>query len=137
MNIEQAKHSARAFYLAFERCMEERPLSGGQIQSLAVPALVCAAFSVELGLKALLLRKGHEIKGHNLAELFGALDQATQTRIATETGLVDAEFASSLREAGDVFDEWRYIHEEKEAKVASPKFLSAMARAALAELDRT
>jgi hypothetical protein len=136
MNIEQAKHSAQAFYLAFERCMEERSLSGGQTQFLAVPALVCAAFSVELGLKALLLRKGQEIRGHNLAGLFEALDQATQTRISTATGVVDADFASSLQEAGDVFDEWRYIH-EKEAKVASPKFLSAMAKATLAELDRT
>lgn len=53
VNQCQAQNSSKAFYIAYQRCMEQRPLSNGQIQFLVVPAIVCAAFSIELGFKAL------------------------------------------------------------------------------------
>lgn len=128
MNIAQAQNSSRAFYLAFQRCMEQRPLLNGQVQFLVVPAVVCAAFSIELGLKAIVLRAGGSVSGHKLKELFGALEPPTQQLIFAAVGIERQEFDSSLEVASDAFVEWRYIHELESTNV-DMEFLSKLSKA--------
>ena len=89
MNIDQAQHQSAAFYLAFQRCMEQRPLPGGQIQFLGVPGVVCIAFSIELGFKTLILKSGGTPRGHNLNDLFSCLPRNSSLR---DTSLQRWEF---------------------------------------------
>jgi hypothetical protein len=126
MNFDQAKHSARAFRLAAQRCGEMHRLPGGPLERLAVPELVCAAFSAELALKALLVAAGKQIRGHNLKNLFDELDAETQKKIIAATSVPEQEFLVRLNAVATVFDDWRYIH-EKPALSTSPVFLEALA----------
>ena len=48
-----ARDQSYVFYLAAQRCNEFLRLPSGYLQFLFVPSLVCYAFSVEVGLKAL------------------------------------------------------------------------------------
>ena len=127
MNIDQAHNSAKAFLIAFSRCMELRPKKDGEFERLAVPGIVCAAFSAELGLKALLLASGKNVKGHNLQTLFEELDEATQKKIISASGIAGPPFRSSLAASANVFDEWRYVH-EKSGLNAFPAFLGTLAQ---------
>src|SRR5437764_1354141 len=64
MNLDQAENLARSFGIAFRRCEEQRTIGNGQFEMPIAPAIVCAAFSIELGLKALILRCGGSPWGH-------------------------------------------------------------------------
>ncbi len=115
MNSEQAKNSSKAFYLAFLRCLEQRSLPDGQVQFLAIPAIVCAAFSIELGLKFLVLQSGNEASGHKLKVLFDKLELPAQQLIVTKVGLPRQEFDANLETASNTFVEWRYVYEQDSA----------------------
>lgn len=128
MNLEQAQNSSKAFYLAFQRCIEQRQLPNGQVQFLVVPGVVCVAFSIELGFKALVLRAGGSVSGHKLKELFNALEPSTQQIIFEAVDIERQKFESSLEAASNAFVEWRYIYEQESANV-DMEFLSKLAKA--------
>ncbi|MCL4316519.1 MAG: hypothetical protein M1527_06760 [Gammaproteobacteria bacterium] len=132
MNSKQARNSSRAFHLAAARCNEMKPLPGGQVETLAVPAIVCEAFSIELALKALLL---DAMKSHDLKKLFDGLDASIQKKIVAATGIEEKDFHASLSAAAKAFDEWRYVH-EKETLSISTAFLSTLAKAAQHVLNK-
>ena len=132
MKSKRARDSSRAFHLAAERCNEKRPLPGGQIEILAIPAIVCEAFSIELAFKALLI---DALKSHDLKKLFDGLEPALKEKIILATGMAEGIFYSSLEAAAKSFDEWRYVH-EKEALSASTEFLSKLANAAQQVLSK-
>lgn len=132
MNSKQARDSSQAFYLAAGRCNEERPLPGGKLERLAVPAIVCEAFSIELALKALLL---DALKIHDLKKLFDALDPSIQKAMISATKMEEQDFRASLSTAAKAFDDWRYVH-EKEALSVSTVFLSTLANAAQQVLNK-
>ena len=110
-DVSQAQNSSRGFYLAFQRCMEERLLPSNKVEVLLVPAVVCAAFSIELGFKTLLLRAGRSACGHNLQDLFNKLEPATQNAIVGAVGIERQEFDASLKAVCDAFVGWRYLYE--------------------------
>lgn len=126
MNLDQARNSSKSFYLAFQRNMEQRTVSPGQVQLLVVPAVVCAAFSIELGLKALLLQAGKQASGHKLAELFAKLESPMQQVLVEGVGLDKKQFSVSLEAASYIFVEWRYLY-EKDSANADIEFLSKLA----------
>lgn len=128
MNINQAHNLANSFLLAARRCMEARSLPTGQVQMLAVPGVACLAFSIEVGLKAIILSEGGSSSGHKLDELFKKTSKVTQNMIVQEVGLDQARFAKSLGAASDVFVEWRYIYEQDYAH-ADTEFLTKLADA--------
>lgn len=128
MNIEQSQNSSRAFFLAFQRCMGQVQLPNGQVEFLGVPAVVNAAFSVELGFKALVLRSGRSVSGHKLNDLFCKLDAPTQQLIVEAVGLERQVFDTSLETVSNAFIEWRYIYERESAHV-DMAFLSSLANA--------
>ena len=125
----RARDQARAFFLAAQRCNEFRPLPPGDLQFLQVPTLVCYAFSVEVGLKALALFEGGEAaRGHDLKDLFGALSPGRQERIVRNTGH-PTFFDSDLDVVRDAFDVWRYIHEKGHGVNTNLGFLQRLAAA--------
>jgi hypothetical protein len=124
----KAPNQARAFFIAYERCMERRPLRGGDYQMPFVPAVVCLAFSIELGLKALGEREGSILRGHQLDELFAKLSVGLQESLRKETGFPPGDFNGALSSASKTFVEWRYVHEQATPDVNVP-FLVSLGRA--------
>lgn len=87
------------------------------IALMAMPAW--AAFAVEMGLKTLLVHSSSEIKpeGHNLAQLFGRLPRDIQEIVKNMTmvnlPMLDInDFSKLLRKHKEVFEHWRYFHED-------------------------
>lgn len=112
---EGARNQSRVFLLAAQRCNEFRPLPSGTLQFLLVPSLVCYAFSIEVGLKALALHAGGAAPyGHNLAQLLHALPPELQAQIVADTGN-PSQFDSDLALVCEVFEVWRYIYERDPA----------------------
>ncbi len=110
-----ARDQSRLFLLAAQRCNEFRPLPSGTLQFLFIPSLVCYAFSIEVGLKALALHVvGAAPYRHDLDHLLRILPQDLQEQIVADTGHA-SDFDSDLALVRDVFDVWRYVYEEAPA----------------------
>ncbi|MEY8365390.1 hypothetical protein AALA22_07080 [Anaerovoracaceae bacterium 41-7] len=95
---------------------------------LFVPAVVNCAFACELFMKSMLCNTSTE---HNLARLFGILnqdiqDKVRQTSIAKMQEVIpaynDIQFQADLNSHGKVFVDWRYFHEGN-ADTANLQFL--------------
>ena len=129
MNSEIALRISRSFLEAHVRCAEER--WGGSLQSKAelVPAIVCIAFSIEIGLKAILNAEGKRVSGHNFQPLFDSISEECRTLIVRNTGYESTRFHSELTDASNAFVEWRYIYESNQDKSASVQFLMLFAHA--------
>ena len=135
MNIDEAVHLSRSFGLAFRRCEEQRPLASGHGEMPMVPAIVCAAFSVELGLKALALKEGHEPWGHELATLFGDVSARARASIVARVGVPHNRFDQCLKAASRAFDRWRYVY-ERDAATVDLAFLRSLQKAVEEELSK-
>lgn len=90
---EAARSHSQVFHLAAKRCNEFERLPSGRLRFLSVPTLVCYAFSIEIGLKALALyEKGKARRNeHDLRKLFTFLPGARRPFVyelveATEQG---------------------------------------------------
>lgn len=134
MNVDQAANLTNSFGLAAERCLERRPLPGGRFEMLAVPAIVCAAFSIELGLKTLILLRGGVQKGHDLKTLFLRTHAEDQRTIEESLGMDRDALLRSLSKAASAFNDWRYVFEQ-DAAHADPAFLQAMGGAIRDAID--
>ena len=116
MNLQQARHSARAFLMAARRSFEHRPVGIGRTEMLLVPGVVCAAFSVELSLKAIVIAAGgtpaRGRNGHDLVTLFGQVRTEVQDTIISALGISRSAFEPLLEGVTDAFEKWRYIYEQ-------------------------
>ncbi|WP_129139611.1 hypothetical protein [Modicisalibacter coralii] len=134
MNVTQAKNSSRSFHLACQRTLEQRQTSHGQVEILMVPGVVCAAFSIELGIKAIALGEGTQPTGHKLDKLFGTLSAPEQDAIKESIGLPNTDFQKELEAAAGAFEEWRYIYEGTETVSANLQFLQRFSSAVQSRL---
>lgn len=114
-----------AFLEAFRRCDPEMDEYNPSI--MALPAIVCAAFSIEIGLKTLLETCGKQVKGHDLSLLFNSLPKHIQLQIIQGTCFSKQEFTEYLEQARSAFVEWRYIYESQKFKIVSVEFLRKFA----------
>jgi hypothetical protein len=128
MNIDQAHNLTYAFLLASRRCMENRPLPNNRIEMLASPAVVCLAFSIEVGLKAIILSEGNTAFGHKFVDLFEKVSLDAQSAIIKEVGRDKSSFEAALQAANNTFTDWRYIYESGGAN-ADIEFLVKLADA--------
>lgn len=103
--------TANSYLLAYERCIEMRPLENGRFEMLASPAIVCLAFSCELFIKSILqIHKMLQKKaGHKLDTLFGQLSEGIRNRIIAKIGTTGFDY--KIQNASNAFEEWRYIYE--------------------------
>ncbi|WP_141215638.1 HEPN domain-containing protein [Hahella sp. CCB-MM4] len=134
MNIQQAKNSSRSFHLAFLRAMEPRSASQDKIEMLVVPGIVCAAFSIELGVKALLMEGKKEARGHELYELFSRLAPAEQAELIEMVGATNDDFVRELKSVANAFVKWRYVYEAGESVSANLDFLRQLSEAVQCQL---
>lgn len=126
-----AKIHAEQFQAAFERCWNaERSHDRIPEVPLGVPAIVCAALSVEIGLKALLLDSGIRPKReHNLERLLNALPKAIQLAIVEEVSVAYPDFACQLANAAEAFVQWRYFYDARQELNVNALFLGALGAA--------
>jgi hypothetical protein len=96
---------------------------------MAFPAVVCAAFSAEVGLKTMLARGHISAKGHDLRALYLKLSPEQQYAIYESTGLSMEDFAAQLAHSRLAFSEWRYIYEGNREKCINVAFLGKFAAA--------
>ncbi len=116
---------AQGFLEAFRRCDPELDIDDGSL--IATPALVCAAFSAEVGLKLLLSRCGRNSKGHDLFKLYRKLPRHLQYQIRIGTAFTRRDFLQELLVARNAFTEWRYVYESKDGLRVSVHFLGKLA----------
>jgi hypothetical protein len=135
MNIAQARNSSKAFKLAYGRCMEELSIGFDQSQILVVPAIVCAAFSVELGFKTLLLLSNVEARGHEINKLFAKIPARNQDAIVEGVGIERGDFDAALVLVANAFTNWRYIYEKTDDVHIDIDFLRKLAAAIQDEID--
>src|SRR5437660_6677371 len=130
--VERAREQSRVFLLAARRCNEFQPPSG-YLQFLFVPSLVLYAFAIEVGFKALALHaSGAAPRGHDLEALFRGLSAQLQAQIITDKSATypgsEPYFDRDLAMVADVFEVWRYIHEQHPVDT-DLGFLQRLARA--------
>lgn len=117
MDSSWVKKTANAFWLAAARNMEQRRINTKQFQMLAIPGVVCASFSIELGIKAILIPIHPPQKTHNLSKLFSLLPLSIQDQIIKRCNKNRVSFEKSLDEIANVFEEWRYVYESESIKL--------------------
>jgi hypothetical protein len=117
--LKKACDQSRVFYKAARRCNEFVELPSGHLQYLDVPSRVLYAFSIEVGLKALVFAETGEFPktSHDLKRAFDSLALATQAAIksASTDGLSAAYvqgFEDDLEDARKTFEVWRYVYEK-------------------------
>ncbi len=118
--------SCDAFLEAFNRCDPEQEMK--MQNTIALPAITCAAFSSEVGLKLILKKCGIEKKGHDLFNLYRSLPKHYQIQIAEGSGYQSEEFNHELKKARSAFVEWRYIYEKDSVEVMNVWFLGKLAK---------
>ncbi|TGG95422.1 hypothetical protein E4656_03080 [Natronospirillum operosum] len=104
-----------SFHVASKRCMEQRRLPSGKLEMPLVPAVVCQAFAVELGLKAILESEGNSCRGHKLKELYDSLSIEAKKSISDVAGCSEEFMELNMEKISNIFVEWRYIYESDEA----------------------
>lgn len=104
--------------------------------SYSTSAIVLYAFSIELGLKALLSFEGKkEIKEHDLKKLFFTLSEETRNEVigALPEERFKIHFDKYLEENKHNFVDWRYYYEK--TNIASSDFLAAFAQCIIEVAD--
>lgn len=129
MNAAHARLTATAFLEAYRRCsLQRHPIDEGQ-EGMFLPALICAAFAAEVGLKALLLQDGELVTGHDLYDLFDRLSPELKESITGLTGIDSESFMQRLLAARRAFIDWRYMFEFQDERSISLEFVARFATA--------
>ncbi|WP_162179188.1 HEPN domain-containing protein [Chromobacterium haemolyticum] len=120
MNSEHAYRLSQSFLVAANRANEYRVIDD-KFQVAIVPAIVCAAFSVEVGLKALIFKEtGHECKReHKIASLFEKLPNVRQEEIRSLLVEKYNDINEKMKGISNAFVEWRYVYEKDYTEIDS------------------
>lgn len=129
MKSEIALSISKSFLKAHDRCAAERFGEGLVSNAELIPAIVCIAFSIEIGLKAVLISEGKQVSGHKFQPLFDSISEGRRELIARNTGYEATRFQSELCKANNAFVEWRYIYEMDGDRSVSAQFLMLFAHA--------
>lgn len=103
-----------------------------------IPMLVNGALSIELTLKAILLKNSITYnKEHNLLNLFRLIPDIFQTELLSHLFEKAPEYhdthklSEELILVSDAFVDWRYAFEDRNAPAVDARFISAFANAAI------
>jgi hypothetical protein len=110
LDLQLLKNNANSYKKSAERCLEQRLLPDGKIESPLVPAIVNLASSIEFYLKFLLAKEGKTLSEYNLLDLFKSLELSTQIEIINMTKYNKNVFELLLENHSEASVEWRNIH---------------------------
>lgn len=130
---EKAFSTSISFQVASTRAFETK-LVEDKFQAALVPSVVCAAFAVELGMKARIISDGNKARlkklkganGHKLDKLFGLLSDSDRIWFIEGMKLSKDEFTDKLALVSETFVDWRYVYEKPEQNI-DYSFLSELA----------
>lgn len=136
-------NSSRQFVIAAERAGETK-FAEGIVEKAVVPEVVCLAFAIELGLKALiLLDKRRTVRVHELDVLYRRLSPGLRKAIeaavpvpAYPRYVSSRTFKDVLEEHSRAFEEWRYVCEGGADLTADLSFLASLAKQVQAIADQ-
>lgn len=121
---------AASFLRAYERCMNPPD------QGLGMPALMCAAFSAELGLKELIRKNGGVVKKeHKYLDLLGLLPRNEERSIRAALAPRWPDLDVEMAKANNVFAQWRYFFESPTPIEVNMEFVADFARVVLRRVD--
>lgn len=126
--VPHAQMTSAAFLEAYRRC-NDPTIQQGQDLVMFIPAIVCAAFAAEVGIKALLLQAGKKAGGHDLVKLFNQLPDDIKGDIISRMRMEPAVFARNLASVRLAFKEWRYFYEFQGERMISVVFVANFAKA--------
>ena len=118
--------TSKSFHRGFELCYGNGLPANNGVLNAIVPAVVCLAFSIELGFKAILVGCDKPSEGHKFVELFGLLPSEIQDEIERLVVGKDSGFEGSLTLVSNAFVEWRYIFEEPGYHSIDVEFLTKL-----------
>src|SRR6266436_1738922 len=95
MNLDFSQEAASSFLEAYRLCMDDMQRRKSE-RFIVVPAVVCAAFSAEVGLKTILKREGNPVEDHDLFELFSKVSDDRKIAIVEHTGYSMDYFVAHL-----------------------------------------
>lgn len=111
------------FYRGFELCYGNgQPAENGEKNAI-IPGIVCLAFSIELGLKAILVGCEKPANGHELLDLFERLPTEDKTEIERLTVGNSDCFIEQISLVSNAFVKWRYLYEHPGWSNISVEFL--------------
>ena len=128
-NLAAQLFQARVFLEAYRRCDTELDHTDGSL--IATPAVVCAAFSIEVAFKFLLARHGRAARGHDLLRLYRRLPRHLQYQIRHGSCYARRDFLRELIVARNAFTDWRYVYESDDGLMVSVVFLGRVAETAV------
>lgn len=111
--------NARMFLEAYNRCCSHKKQGGVPYSFLAIPSVVNLSFALELYTKFLLHKEGQDLnskkfRNHKIHTLFKELHNDTIKIISKHTlPYWPFSFEDFLYQHSEIFDKWRYSHEEK------------------------
>lgn len=117
---------ARSFRLAFEKCHGSGLPSDHGVPNAIVPSIVCLAFAIEVGFKAILLGSNAPATGHRLDKLFEALPVEDREKVLFHSGVERTAFEQNLELVANAFVDWRYIYEKRGVVSISEQFLQML-----------
>ena len=103
---------ATQYVTTFDRCLRPEFTTPTTFKLPIFPAFVCAAFGIELAIKAILTKNNLAPPfSHNLLELYRLLPIADQNAICTTMQMHPAAVQMQLHPIQHGFEDWRYIYE--------------------------
>jgi hypothetical protein len=118
--------NAGSFLRAYDRCTNPPD------QGLGMPALMCAAFAAELGLKELVRKCGGTVKKeHKYSDLLALLPQQEVDLIFADLRTRWTDIHSHMAKANDAFVKWRYFFESSTPIEVNVKYVADFARVIL------
>ena len=138
MNTDLLVYQAKSFYNAYI-ALEQLSRADTEAELLCfVPMIVNGAFSVELTLKAILMKNQIKYeKEHNLYLLFQMLPESFQKEIVAHLVEKAPEYEDPAKRVEELillsnaFVDWRYAFEERLVPAIESRFLAAFANAAI------
>lgn len=103
---------SKEFHRGFELCYGNGLTANNDVRNAIVSGIVCLAFSIELGFKAILVGRDSSSDGHNYTQLFAKLPDEIKTEIERLTVGDDSSFENQLETVSNAFIERRYIFEK-------------------------
>ena len=131
-------YEAKSFYNAYIALEQLSKLDATSEFLLYVPMIVNGAFSIELTLKAILVKNNISYgKDHNLLSLFRLLPNQFQRELLTHLMEKAPEYVDTEKCVDEIvllsnaFVDWRYAFEGNPAPAVDTRFLAAFANAAI------
>lgn len=112
MEVQKAKNACSAYYLAAERCFEERKISKTEMQMLLFPGIHNMMISIHSGLLAILGDTTEQSEKTEIDVLFSRTSAQFQKMVLEKMRMDSTAFSVALAQVTQIFSNWQYPYAE-------------------------